>query len=129
MNSANSPAPALRTMSGATTAGSSQTPYMKAWAGGNAAKAAPVAFHSRPQAQKTTPNATPRTAVTTMSTVRQRVAGGGIGRRRTDGLLGHGFLQTPCAGMTRIRFEGLRCPALSAPKRSPAVNVRLCRRA
>src|SRR4051794_16690493 len=33
------------------------------------------------------------------------------------------FLQTPCAGMTRIRFEGLRCPALSAPKRSPAVNV------
>src|SRR5687768_3148991 len=29
------------------------------------------------------------------------------------------LLQTPCAGMTRIRFEGLRCPALSAPKRSP----------
>src|SRR4029453_11932916 len=29
------------------------------------------------------------------------------------------LLQTPCAGMTRIRFEGLRCPALSAPRRSP----------
>jgi hypothetical protein len=33
-----------------------------------------VAFHSRPHAQKTTPKATPRTAVMTMSTVRQRVA-------------------------------------------------------
>ena len=42
----------------------------------------------------------------------------GIGRR-TDGLTGHCFLQTPCAGMTRIRFEGLLCPALSAPRRSP----------
>ena len=43
------------------------------------------------------------------------------------GLLGHVLLQTPCAGMTRIRFEGLRLPALSAPKRSPAACVLLCR--
>jgi hypothetical protein len=45
---------------------------MNAWAGGKAVNAAPVAFHSRPQAQNTTPKATPRTAVMTMSTVRQR---------------------------------------------------------
>src|SRR5688500_20194172 len=74
MNSAKRPAPALRTISGATTAGSSQTPYMNAWAGGKAVNAAPVAFHSSPHAQKTTPKAPPRTAVTTMSTVRQSVA-------------------------------------------------------
>src|SRR5919112_1591347 len=46
---------------------------MAAWAGGKAVKAAPVAAHSRFHAQKTTPKATPRTAVTTMSTVRQRM--------------------------------------------------------
>src|SRR3954451_22362784 len=45
---------------------------MAAWAGGKAVNAAPVATHSRFQAQKATPKATPRTAVTTMSTVRQR---------------------------------------------------------
>src|SRR3954469_26048183 len=66
-------APGLRTISGATTAGSSHTPYMTAWAGGNAVNAVPVAAHSRFHAQKTTPKATPRTAVTTMSTVRQRL--------------------------------------------------------
>src|SRR5689334_4832121 len=74
-SSANRPAPGLRTTSGASTAGSSHTPYMNAWAGGNAAKAAPVAAHNRFQAQKATPKATPRTAVTTMSTVRQRKLG------------------------------------------------------
>src|SRR5690348_3828118 len=74
-SSANRPAPGLRTTSGASTAGSSHTPYMNAWAGGNAANAAPVAAHSRFHAQKTTPKATPRTAVTTMSTVRQRRLG------------------------------------------------------
>src|SRR4051812_18654584 len=74
-SSANRPAPGLRMISGAMTAGSSQTPYMNAWAGGNAAKAAPVAAQSRFQAQKTTPKATPSTAVTTMSTVRQRRTG------------------------------------------------------
>src|SRR3954469_8954553 len=46
---------------------------MSAWAGGNAVNAVPVAAHSRFHAQKTTPKATPRTAVTTMSTVRQRL--------------------------------------------------------
>ena len=71
-SSANRPAPALRTMSGASTAGSSQTPYMTACPGGKAANGAPAAAQSSPQAQKTTPKATPRTAVTTMSTVRQR---------------------------------------------------------
>src|SRR4051812_44231450 len=69
-------APGLRTISGATTAGSSHTPYMKAWAGGNAVNAVPVAAHNRFHAQKTTPKAAPRTAVTTMSTVRQRLRPG-----------------------------------------------------
>src|SRR5690349_20361376 len=45
---------------------------MSACPGGNAVKAAPVALHTRFQAQNTTPKATPSTAVTTMSTVRQR---------------------------------------------------------
>src|SRR3954468_10902832 len=76
ISSANRPAPGLRTTSGARTAGISQTPYMKAWPGGKAAKAGPVPAQSRPQAQKTTPKAAPRTAVTTMSTVRQRLPPG-----------------------------------------------------
>src|SRR3978361_225250 len=82
---ANGPAPGLRTTSGASTAGSSQTPYMKACAGGNAANAVPVAAHSRFHAQKTTPKATPSTAVTTMSTVRQRRAGTASAERADDG--------------------------------------------
>ena len=53
-------------------------------------------------------------------TVRQREPAGSRsdddGRTACSAMV---FLQTPCAGMTRIRFEGLRCPALSAPKRSP----------
>src|SRR3954470_6204048 len=74
-------APGLRTISGATAPGSSHTPYMTAWAGGNAVNAVPVATHSRFHAQKTTPKATPSTAVTTMSTVRQRAP---PGRSETD---------------------------------------------
>ena len=43
ISSANRPAPALRTTSGASTAGSSQTPYMNAWPGGKATNAVPTA--------------------------------------------------------------------------------------
>ncbi len=36
------------------------------------------------------------------------------------------LVSTSCAGMIRIRFEGLRvCPALSALQRSPVVGMEL----
>ena len=53
------PRPACGRSAGRRRPGSSQTPYMNACAGGNAAKAAPVAAQSRFHAQKTTPKATP----------------------------------------------------------------------
>src|SRR5688500_15013060 len=66
-------APGLRMIIAPTTPGSSQTPYMKPCSGGKPVKAGPAAAQAWFQAQKTTPNATARTAATTMSTVRQRV--------------------------------------------------------
>ena len=66
-------APGRRTMSMPSTPGISHTPYITACAGGNAANNGPVAFHSRFQAQNTTPETTPRTATVTMSRVRHLV--------------------------------------------------------
>ncbi len=65
-------APGLRMITPPSTAGTSQTPYMKARPGKGIASAGP--FQSRFQAQNTTPNATAMTAATTMSMVRQRCA-------------------------------------------------------
>src|SRR4051812_5994635 len=62
---ANVAAPGLRTSSPATTPGMRYTPLSSPDAGGTARAA--TRFHP----QNTTPKATPRTAVTTMSTVRQ----------------------------------------------------------
>jgi hypothetical protein len=67
-------APGLRTTNIARTPGTSQTPYMNACPGGNALKAGSSATHKVFHAQNTTPNATPSTAVTTRSTVRQPLA-------------------------------------------------------
>src|SRR3712207_9303403 len=76
-SSAKSPAPALRTTSGASTAGSSQTPYMTAWAGGKALKGGSSGAQRNPQAQKTAPKATPRGAGIAKVQVGQRAAAGG----------------------------------------------------
>jgi hypothetical protein len=57
--------------SGPSTAGTSQTPYMKACDGGNAVNAVDVVFQRFPHAQKTTPKATAMAEATTTSTVRQ----------------------------------------------------------
>src|SRR3954451_12612900 len=136
ISSANSPAPALRTTSGARTAGSSQTPYMNARPGGNAVTAVPTAAHSRFQAQKTTPKATPSTAVTTMSTVRQRavapvfesVADDGrtacsamsppdsLRRHDPDQVRGSAANRTLSAEALPCRMFG--CPAERSPRRS-----------
>jgi hypothetical protein len=68
-------------------------------------------YHSRPHAQKTTPKATAMMEATTISTVRQR----NVGEEPTLELLMRITLLTPCAGITQIRFEGLRpVAALSA---------------
>ena len=95
--------------------------------------AAPGAAQSRPQAQKTTPKATPRTAVTTMSTVRQRRAalGVGTGGRRTDGLIGHGL---PPDSLRRHDPDQVRGSAVSRTLSAEALPccewfVLLCRRA
>ena len=69
--SAKSAAPGLRMMSGATIAGSNQTAYRRFWIGPIGARAVQIP----PAATKTTPKATPMTAATTMSRVRQRRSG------------------------------------------------------
>src|SRR5688572_3408485 len=98
-------------MSAPSTPGTSHTPYMKPCAGGKPAKAAAVVFHSWPHAQKTTPKATASDDATTMSTVRQRrreTAGSAVVGGRTVVGLVMAVLPTPCAGITQIRYEGLR---------------------
>jgi 2-dehydro-3-deoxygluconokinase len=136
-------APGLRITSAPSTPGSSHTPYISPCSGGRKAKALPVAAYSRFQAQKTTPKATAITAATTTSTVRQvlvAVSGRVPAPRELvvvmcspSGVVdGRCCFEdrfpaddpTPCAGMTQIRFEGLRSPALSAPQRSPVVPCR-----
>src|SRR5689334_17884074 len=82
-------------------------------------------FQSRPHAQKMTPNATATIEAMTMSMVRQRLfmmppsgyreethvmAGAAVPRRRR----GWRKDRASCAGITQIRYEGLRSPALSA---------------
>src|SRR3954468_17061014 len=69
---ANTAAPGLRTSSPATTAGIRYTPLRIAASGGKKSSGAASTPKTRFQAQKATPKATPRTAATTMSTVRQR---------------------------------------------------------
>src|SRR3954447_12880567 len=78
---ANTAAPGLRTSSPATTAGIRYTPLRIAASGGKKSSGAASTPKTRFQAQKTTPKATPGTAVTTMSTVRQRTPAG----TRADG--------------------------------------------
>ena len=137
-------APGLRTTNMTKTPGTSQTPYINACPGGNALKAGSSTAHNVFHAQNTTPKATPSTAVTTRSTVRQPLAAvpGRVGLgsccllmcylpliRRVASRARHyaeaarhevvaapqRVTVTPCAGITRIRFEGLRAyPALSA---------------
>src|SRR5688572_26470964 len=129
-SSANRPAPGLRMISGASTAGISQTPYMKACPGGKAAKAGPVLFHSRPQAQKTTPKATPRTAVTTMSTVRQRVPRTGSDASFDDGRTA-GPAMSPPDSLRRHDPDQVRGSAVSRTLSAEALPCRfllLCRR-
>ena len=76
-------------MSGASTAGTNQTPYSTAWAGGNAVNAPEVALHNVFHAQNTTPNATAMADVTMMSTGRHVAAAMSARSRRsaTDVLL------------------------------------------
>src|SRR4051794_17361823 len=73
---ANTAAPGLRTSSAATTPGIRYTPLRIAASGGKKSSGAASTPKTRFQAQKTTPKATPRTAVTTISTVRQRPPAG-----------------------------------------------------
>src|SRR4029453_13037157 len=76
-----------------------------------------------PQAQKTTPTATPMTLATTMSTTRQRsrpsparaveaddavVACTVVPFRFEERGTGYEMRCPPCAGMTQIRFDGRR---------------------
>src|SRR5262245_33911486 len=68
--SANSAAPRFLTISGASTAGMSQTAYRRSFAHGASAKTPSSGAQIVFQNQNTTPNATPMTAVTTMSRVR-----------------------------------------------------------